>query len=97
MFSAAKNEEIHPLKLQVIYDKIARKKFKKTEILEKESEVILNINFMLDEPTVYDLTRHITRTIFNYQEHLSLPYSESSLSYFQKIILYLSKMALFSI
>jgi hypothetical protein len=30
MFSAAKYEEIHPLKLNVIYDKIARKKFKKT-------------------------------------------------------------------
>jgi len=33
MFSAAKYEEIHPLKLSVIYDKIARKKFKRTEIL----------------------------------------------------------------
>lgn len=33
MFSAAKYEEIHPLKLGVIYDKIARKKFKKSEIL----------------------------------------------------------------
>ncbi len=29
MFSAAKYEEIHPLKLNIIYDKIARKKFKK--------------------------------------------------------------------
>jgi len=35
MFSASKYEEIHPLKLNVIYDKIARKKFKKQEILEK--------------------------------------------------------------
>lgn len=33
MFAAAKYEEIHPLKLSVIYDKIARKKFKKSEIL----------------------------------------------------------------
>lgn len=30
MFSAAKYEEIHPLKLAVVYDKIARKKFKKS-------------------------------------------------------------------
>jgi hypothetical protein len=35
MFAAAKYEEIHPLKLSVIYDKIARKKFKRSEILEK--------------------------------------------------------------
>jgi hypothetical protein len=33
MFSASKYEEIHPLKLNIIYDKIARKKFKKQEIL----------------------------------------------------------------
>jgi hypothetical protein len=33
MFSAAKYEEIHPLKLSVIYEKIARKKFRKSEIL----------------------------------------------------------------
>lgn len=30
MFSAAKYEEIHPLKLNVMYDKIARKKFRKS-------------------------------------------------------------------
>ncbi len=35
MFSASKYEEIHPLKLNIIYDKIARKKFKRQEILEK--------------------------------------------------------------
>lgn len=37
MFAAAKYEEIHPLKLSVVYDKIARKKFRKDEILQKES------------------------------------------------------------
>jgi cyclin A len=30
MFAAAKYEEIHPLKLSVVYDKISRKKFKKS-------------------------------------------------------------------
>jgi len=35
MFAASKYEEIHPLKLNIIYDKISRKKFKKQEILEK--------------------------------------------------------------
>jgi hypothetical protein len=29
MFIASKYEEIHPLKLEVLYDKIARKKFRK--------------------------------------------------------------------
>ena len=47
MFSASKYEEIQPLKLNVIFDKIARKKFKKQEILEKESDIINALNFQL--------------------------------------------------
>ena len=47
MFSAAKYEEIHPLKLSVIYEKIARKKFKKTEILDKESDIVKALDFKL--------------------------------------------------
>ena len=35
MFAAGKYEEIHPLKLSIIYDKIARRKFRKQDILQK--------------------------------------------------------------
>lgn len=59
MFAAAKYEEIHPLKLSVIYEKIARKKFKKTEILEKESDIVKALDFKLEVPSVYDIARHI--------------------------------------
>ena len=59
MFSAAKYEEIHPLKLSVIYEKIARKKFKKTEILDKESEIVNVLDFKLETPSIYDISRHI--------------------------------------
>ena len=58
MFSAAKYEEIHPLKLNVVYDKIARKKFRKVDILEKESEIVACLGFRLEEPTAYDVARH---------------------------------------
>ena len=34
MFIASKNEEIYPLKLNTIYDKICRKKFSKKEIID---------------------------------------------------------------
>jgi cyclin A len=64
MFSAAKYEEIHPLKLGIIYDKIARKKFKKTEILDKESDIVKALNFQLESPSVYDIARHIVGIYF---------------------------------
>lgn len=62
MFTSAKYEEIHPLKLNVIFDKIARKKFKKEEILAKESEVIACLEFKLEEVNVYELARHAVGT-----------------------------------
>jgi cyclin A len=58
MFAAAKYEEIHPLKLAVVYEKIARKKFKKTEILEMESEMVETLEFKLESPSIYDIARH---------------------------------------
>lgn len=61
MFIATKYEEIHPLKLEVLYDKIARKKFKKSEILEKESEIIETLSFSLENASVYDISRVVTR------------------------------------
>ena len=59
MFSAAKYEEIHPLKLGTIYDKIARKKFSKTDILDKESDIVGALDFKLETPSIYDIARHI--------------------------------------
>lgn len=89
MFSAAKYEEIHPLKLAVVHDKIARKKFKKSEILETESLIIEALGFKLEIPTLYDIARHTLLEL-----HLSL--AEQSAKYLAKILLYLSKMVLFN-
>ena len=61
MFAAGKYEEIHPLKLGIIYDKIARKKFKKSDILNKESEMVSVLDFKLEVPSVYDIARHLLR------------------------------------
>lgn len=89
MFAAAKYEEIHPLKLTVVYDKIARKKFKKSEILETESLIIEALGFRLETPSIYDIARHALHEL-----HLSL--TEHSTKYLAKILLYLSKMTLFN-
>ena len=63
MFIATKYEEIYPLKLDVLYDKIGRKKFRKSEILEKESEIIQTLSFSLENASVYDISRAITRKL----------------------------------
>lgn len=40
MFIAMKYEEIHPMRLSLMVDKIARRKFTREEILQKESRII---------------------------------------------------------
>lgn len=40
MFMASKYEEIYPIKLQVVYEKIAHKKLTKDEIKAKEAEIM---------------------------------------------------------
>ena len=55
MFVAAKNEEIYPLKLSALYDKICRKKFAKDQILQMEEEILQTLEFNLQQTTLYDL------------------------------------------
>jgi len=64
MFSAGKYEEIHSLKMGIIYDKIARKKFTKEEILQRESDIINALDFKLEVPSVYDIARHVIGNLF---------------------------------
>lgn len=45
MFLAAKFEEIYPLRIRVVHEKIAHKKFTKDEIRDKETEMIDTLNF----------------------------------------------------
>lgn len=40
MFMACKYEEIYPVKLQVVHEKIAHKKLTKEEIKDKETNIL---------------------------------------------------------
>ena len=59
MFTATKYEEIYPLKLNMVYDKICRKKFSKKQILEFEDLILAAMNFELQKPTVLNIIDHL--------------------------------------
>ena len=52
MFLASKFEEIYPLRMRVVYEKIAHKKFTREEIREKETDMINKLNFNLNPVTL---------------------------------------------
>lgn len=62
MFIASKYEEIYPLKLNTLYDKICRKKFSKREIIDMEQEILASLEFELQQTTCLDIVRHILGT-----------------------------------
>lgn len=50
-----------------MYDRIARKKFKRTEILQKQSEILCALNFRMEEVNVYDIVKNAScKFLINY-------------------------------
>lgn len=55
IFIAAKFEELYPIKLTVIYEKIGHRKIPKEEIRLMESEILERIGYDLVGGTIFDI------------------------------------------
>ena len=64
MFTASKYEEIYPFKLSAIFDKICRKKFARKEIIEMEEQILLALEFELQQVTPLDIVSHVLCTTY---------------------------------
>lgn len=54
MFMASKYEEIYPLKLQIVKEKISHNKITKEQIKDKEREICEVLCFKLGGTTIYE-------------------------------------------
>ncbi len=59
MFIACKYEEIYPMKLQVVHEKIAHRKLSIEAIKKKESDILAAIGFNLVGGTIYEVYNHL--------------------------------------
>ncbi|CAD8144368.1 unnamed protein product [Paramecium pentaurelia] len=89
IFIAAKYEEINPLKLSVVHEKIAHKKLSTDQIKKKESDILQTIGFDLVGGTLYDMYNLILMNCF-----IEKKLQEKTYKYLKKLCLYLSKMIL---
>lgn len=55
MLIATKMDEVYPLKIKTVYDKIVHKKISKNDIVEMESRITHKLGFVLDVWSFYDL------------------------------------------
>ena len=85
MFVASKFEDIYPLKMKTVHEKIAHKAISAKEILAKESEFLRLFNFQIDFVTHFDFhqtyTDKITKLITGNQtqQHLVKLIAEQAL------------------
>lgn len=64
MFIASKFQDIYPLRLKVVFEKIAHKKLQMQEIKSKEAEIASKLGYILGKPTHWDFINFYIQEIF---------------------------------
>jgi hypothetical protein len=57
MFIASKFEDIYPLKMKTVFEKIAHKKIDIQKIKELELDIMKNIEYKIHTPTILDFLK----------------------------------------
>ena len=60
MFIASKFEDIYPLKMKTVFEKIAHKKIDIQKIKELELDIMKNIEYKIHSPTIIDFLKSIS-------------------------------------
>ena len=63
MFIASKYEDIYPLKMKMVYEKIAHKKLAIEDIKSLELEILQMIEYKIHSPTVLDFLRYYLKNV----------------------------------
>jgi hypothetical protein len=64
IFTASKYQDIYPLRLKVVYEKIAHKKLAPEDIKDRETEIYQNLNYIVGKPTQWEFINHYIEEIF---------------------------------
>jgi len=108
MFIASKYEDIHPLKMKMVFEKIAHKKLPIEKIKQMELEILKTIHYRIPAPTALDFLKvylkdileigHRGNTSLTKDEKEQLPTdSDSELGrklLLHKMAIYLAKLAM---
>ena len=65
MFIASKYEDIYPLKMKMVYEKIAHKKLSIDKIKTLEMEILKTIKYRIPAPTSLDFLKYYLKQVLN--------------------------------
>ena len=86
MFLASKYEDILPLRMDMVYEKIAHKKLSIESIKTYEQDMLVTLGYFLQVPTVYEFLRKYSKSLE--------PFFKEDRSLVEKMALYLAKMCM---
>lgn len=90
IFIASKYEEVFPLKLELICEKVSHNKFSKDDIKNKEIEILENLEFQIYGPNILKFLGIFSKQFIenNSEEKFPNCLFQKALSYFAKMVLY---------
>ena len=108
MFIASKYEDIYPLKMKMVFEKIAHKKLRIEDIKRLELDILQCIGYQIPAPTVLDFLRvylqevlgigHVGKTSLTAEEKENVPTSANTPAgmnhLIHKMAMYLAKMSM---
>ena len=108
MFIASKYEDIYPLKMKMVFEKIAHRKLPIEDMKSLELDILRAINYHIPAPTVLDFLRyylkevldigHVGKTSLTAEEKESVPTSSNTPAGLNllifKMAMYLAKMSM---
>jgi hypothetical protein len=65
MFIASKYEDIYPLKMKMVYEKIAHKKLSIEKIKSLEMDILKTIKYRIPAPTSLDFLKYYLKQVLN--------------------------------
>jgi len=69
MFMASKFYDVYPLRLKIVYEKIAHKKLTSDEIKNQETEIANALNYIIGKPTVWEFLNFFIDELFYSREN----------------------------
>ena len=63
MFISSKYEDVHPLLMKTVYNKIGHGKISTEAILEKEQDILQTLGFKIGAPTAFEFLKSTIETV----------------------------------
>lgn len=93
MFLATKYEEVYPLRMSIVFEKIGHKKLPCESIRQRERDILSSVNYEMTSVTLYEFIDNLI-TFTGIKDFTPTVLGDQFAGYLQRVSVYLAKMVL---